>query len=584
MSGALTVGGGFAVAGALREEMRFGEAVAQTANAAFVEGDPNRTRAKADPAMIAALATHVQMGTNISKVDAVQALHKYVNLASDLTGMSEINPETGRSNLEEMGRISKGSGAAFGDLMTAAGYLKAQNPAMTSADLNLRMRQMVGAGAKGDIAISDMAKYANLATANAGQFAGDLGENQAKMLGLTQIAGRVADPAEAAESVNKLAFDVSKHADKMAAAGIKVTNKAGKILDPADLIGNLFQATGGNIGKLSDLGIEARSARVFEGLQRNYDEAEAVKKGTGAAAVRREVADYEHINFSQGAADTNFQNVMSTDTERLSGALLHFEEVVAHAALPAFEKFVDSLSSHQSDIDAIITGLGKFATALIEHPIGSILAAIAANVGKDVAAAAIGKAIQDKITSMLGSAMGGPAGVPVPKVLGGGTTGLLAAAGAAAIVAGVTYETASAASAGEEQGKAKVNDLLGKLHAAEAGVKAGTTSPQEADAVRRQVKAALSKAQDDTGIAGNALDLASVPLSIAPGSVGQQARADIANVHSQDEVIKGQAALLRGIEALTRAINGGGNQPPVERPSRSHPTGKIPDAVLGWVR
>jgi hypothetical protein len=443
VGGALTVGGGFEVASALREELTFGRAVAQTANAAFVEGDPRRTRAAADPAKIAALATSVQAGTNISKVDAVNALHKYVNLASDLTGMAEINPETGRSNLEEMGRLSKGSGADFGDLMTAAGYLKAQNPNLSSGDLNLRMRQMVGAGAKGDVSISDMARVSATATANAGQFAGDLGANQAKMLGLTQIAGRVADPAEAAESVNKLAFDVSKHADKMQAAGVNVTDKAGKILDPAQLIGNLFEKTGGNIGKLSDLGIEARSARVFEGLQRNYDEAETVEKGSGAGAVRREVADFEQVNFSQQASDANFANTMSEDTERLSKVMNELEETIAHAAMPAFEEFVKTLTEHKGDIEAVITGLGQLAKAFADHPLASILELMAANIVKDVALAGIGEAVKIAIIKefggqIAGGALGG-AGSGIPGVAGGGAgiMGAVALGAAGAAVVGV---------------------------------------------------------------------------------------------------------------------------------------------------
>jgi hypothetical protein len=445
LGGALTVGGGFAVGAALRDEMKFGEAVAQTSNAAFVEGDSKRTRAMADPAKIAALAKHVEHETNISKVDAVEALHKYVNLASDLTGMSEVNKTTGRTNIEEMARMAKGSGANFGDLMTAAGYLKAENPGMGPEELNLRMRQMLGAGAKGDIAISDMARYANKATANAGQFAGSLGENQAKMLGLAQIAGRVADPAEAAEAVNKLAFDVAKHTDKTGAAGIKVMNKAGKILDPSELIGNFFQATGGSVGKLSDLGIDARSMKLFAGLQPTFDAAEARKKGSGADAVRSEVSSFEHVNFSQEAADTNFANVMNTDTEKLSGAMQKLEETVNGAASGPFKKFVDGLAEHQGDIEAIIKGLGALATAFIEHPIIGVGAAIIAQVTKDVGAAKLGVAIEKLLATSItpGTSGAGGAGAAAAGAAGaggvtvGGALAFGAVVGGAVLSAGV---------------------------------------------------------------------------------------------------------------------------------------------------
>lgn len=579
VGGALSVGGGFEVASALREGLTFERAVAQTSNAAFVEGDPRRTRAAADPAKIAALATHVEAGTNIGKTGVANALHKYVNLASDLSGMSEINPETGRSNLEEMGRIAKGSGAEFGDLMTAAGYMKAQNPNMSSGELNLRMRQMVGAGQKGDIAIGDMAKYAELATANAGQFAGDLGTNQAKMLGLTQIAGRVADPAEAAESVNKLAFDVSKHATKMQAAGVSVTDKNGKILDPADLIGNLFAKTGGNIGALSDLGIEARSARVFQGLQRNYDEAEAVKKGSGAEAVRREVSSYEEVNFSQGSADANFSNVMGTEVEKITSVLTHFREVVEGSAMPAFERFVTTLSEHQSDVDLVIQGIGKLASALVEDPVGTAAKIMAAKVAVDVAQAGIGAALKLAIEKALGGGggglggggLGGPGGSKIGGALG--TLGAGAAIGVIAVGATEIGMTAIDAIGGKSdkdqatkvgQGLQAENAVRGVTIDPKTGQPRAMSDQDRVDALKKQ----LGNLDQDHTLEARS-ERIDKQITADGGKASPELKAESAHLHEQVESTK---RLTRVMEALVAKMHGQGYDPSlVDRPSRSGP-------------
>lgn len=608
------IGGGFAVAGALRDEVGFERAVAQTSNAAFVEGDPKRTRAAAHPAMIAALAKQVQAGTNIDKLSAVNALHRYVDLGSDLSGMAEVNKGTGRTNAEEMARLAKGSGKSYEDLMVAAGYLKAQNQNLSPADLNLQMRQVIGAAKRGDINLGDMARVGHTASAFAGQYAGNFGENQAKLMGLAQIAGRVADPAEAAMAVNHLSIDLQRHADKTSKF---TTDKSGKLIDPADIIANIFEQTGGDAGKMGKLGIGNRSLKLLAGSQPVYEAAEAIQKGSGVEAVRRDAKSFESVAYSQKSADEDFEMVMKTTGEQFEALSLQLKEVVATAGMPVLIGLLEGLSAHKDDISSIIKFIGSMARAMIDHPIGSILLVFADKLAKDLASAAIAKTIENGILDIFrkqallsypivppgggGGAVqtaeelaAGAGAVTLAKTAGkAGIGARLASAfkgvmpglgGMATLVAGTVglldlNLVGSDAAQGEQQGKDKVKGLLGQLGDAEKAVRAGTMSPAEGANVRSKVQAELAQATKDTGRVGQFWDLVSVanevnPLGLLPGSkINKEAGETIQQVHKQDEVVSAQKLLTTAIERLTTAMNN--HTPPPPQNGKQNPTGVL---------
>lgn len=557
-----TIGGGFEVSSVLRGEMAFGEAVAQASNMSYIPG--TTTREQASQGRIAALSRGVQNLTNIDKTEAANAIKRYVGLSSDLEGVAGTM-KSGRTGIEELAVMSRASGTDFGQLTEAAASIKAGNPEMKTEALMTTMRSLIGAGKLGTLPLDVLASHIGEIQATAGRLAGGdttegLMANQSKLLGLAQLTGRATggDAAEAATAIRHLTGDIARHGIEhgMTKEMIYANGDPSKgMLDPAELLANVYKATGGRFD-LEQKILGERAIKVTDALNPIFQAAGGGEKGI--AAVRAEVQKFENVGYS--AADTNqeFNKVMNTDAERLSGAMKHLDEVVAGAAAPAFEKFVNSLTAHQGDIDTIVNGLGEFATALVEHPIGAILGAIALNVGKDVAAAGIGKAIETAIEQKIIKMMAGSAAdsIPVPGAAGaagklGGAAGLLAAA---TVVGTIALSTGDSAEEGKKAGKNKLAGMLIDLKNAEEGVKKGTVSPARADEVRRNVKATLSKALDDTGTAGQALDLASVALS----PVSASARADIANVHKQDEIVKGQDALARAIMKLEATISSKG--------------------------
>jgi hypothetical protein len=587
---AMTVGGGFAVSGALRDEMAFGAKVQEAANEAYVAGDSKRTRAKASPEMIAALSRTVQASTHIGKVEVAEAIKTYVGKSSDFEGISATNTDTGRSNIEGLAMMAKATGGDFQEIVRAAAAMKASSKTMTSEQMMKNMRGILAAGKMGNLPIEELAASVPQITAGASLFTGSVTENQGKLLGLAQLVGPKAGSAsETATAIKRMGESIMKQGpnhgmdDKMIYTGGDPTKG---LLSPDKLVANVFRAAKGEpavAGKI--LGREG--FKVFEALDETYNEAGGygAKNDAGGKAIEAKIRSFEGVEEKQSDIDQSFKNVMGTDAERLAGAMQHLHEVIAGAATPAFETFVNKLVDNQDSINSLITGLGKLANAFAENPIRSILALMAANVAKDVLNAGIGAAIREAvIRTMTQTAVGGEAGSAVPGAAGalapgaaGKGAGVLGFLGAAGLVIGVGAAVASDAKEGEQAGKKSVSEMIDKMHKAEVMVKAGTMSQADANKIGAEAYAALSTARDSSTVQGTphagantALGMASVPLAIVGAG-------DTKEIHKADEIVKSQEKLISAMQSLATAITAGadttsGNAPVVRRkPINQHP-------------
>lgn len=455
MAGAAAgIGGGFMISGALRGEMAFGEAVAQASNMSYIPG--TTTRAQASPDRIAALARGVQNLTNIDKTSAANAIKRYVGLSSDLEGVAGVT-KSGRTGIEELAVMSRASGTDFMQLAEAAASIKAGNPEMKTGALMTTMRSLIGAGKLGTLPLDVLASHIGEIQATAGRLAGGnttegLMANQAKLLGLAQLTGRATggDAAEAATAIRHLTGDIARHglANGMTKEMIYAGGDPAKgMLGPSELLANVFQVSKGRFDVEQKI-LGERAIKVADALNPVYQAAGG--GAAGVAAVRAEVQKFERVGYSEKDTNQEFATVMATSSERLASAMKHFDEVIAGAATPAFEHFVETLVAHQGDIDRIITGLGKLAEWLVENPFKGIGAIIAANVMKDVLAAGIGVAAKTAIERMIAGSVGGsvPGAGSIPGA--GGAVG--AGAGVAGLVGGVALTAASALAVGSAIG------------------------------------------------------------------------------------------------------------------------------------
>lgn len=463
----VSIGGGFAVANALHNEMQFGEAVAQASNMAYIPG--TTTREQVAPDRIAALARGVQGLTNIDKTSAANAIKRYVGLSSDFQGLSGVDAE-GRTGVEQLAVISKASGTEFSQLVEAAASVKAGNPNMSSDQLMTTMRSLIGAGKQGTLPLDVLASHIGEIQATAGRLAGSettegLMANQSKLLGVAQLVGKATggDAAEAATALRHLTGDIAKHGAENGMTRAMIYSggdPARGMLAPDELLANVFSVTKGRFD-LQQKVLGERSIKAADALNPIYQAAEAARPGSGVDAVRNEVRRFENNSYSKEDTNTEFSSVMNTNGERLKAVTEHFEEVVAGAATPAFEKFTKALVEHQDDITRIVNGLGKLAEALVDDPVGTAAKLMAAKVAADVAAAGIGNILKEQVLRSF-SGVGGSAGSAASAEIGAATAGrslLGGAVGALGAAAAIGVISVGVVSIGETVIDAFVNGL-----------------------------------------------------------------------------------------------------------------------------
>jgi hypothetical protein len=307
-----------------------------------------------------------------------------------------------------------------------------------------------------------MAKIVGEVAGTSGMYGGDQTKNQGKLLGLTQIAGRVADPAEAATAVRKFAADMTE------AGNQKVTYKnkdkhldtldaQGRLKDPAEILEQLFAKSGGK--NLHSFGLGERSIKLAQALLPTYDAAEAKQKGSGAKAVGDEVRAYETLSASAENANKDFELVMRTNGERIDQAFNHLKEVIADKAAPFLERFVNKLPELVPKVEKFIDIVGRLADWFTDNPFKGIGAIVLASIAKDLAAAAVGEGVKRAVMAAVGGVGAGGPGVGggLGGIGGVGAAGPLAAAGALTI--GAAYGTVTSALEGQKSGQYMAGQL-----------------------------------------------------------------------------------------------------------------------------
>jgi hypothetical protein len=406
---ALALGGGFALADIAQATMGAETAAIQLANSAYT-GD--KKSARRDPKVLLQQARMVQNSTNIDKTDILRGMQQYIALSSDSSIL-----DSGNNTATEMAELAKATGTDFTALATTAGNLRVQNKNLKGPEMMNLLRGIIGQGKLGAVEISDLVQHAGTITATSGQYGGDQAENQRKLLGLAQIARKVSDPAEAATAVNKLATDVSSHAAKMESAGVTVRDKDKNLIDPAQIIANLMEKTGGDVGQLQKLGIGERSMKLFNASKATYNEAyqaaKSTKKGTeadwrsaGADAVRHEIGTLENAGYSKEDVAGDLALVKSGTEEKFNAAMLRLKDVVADRLAPNLERFANKLVEDLPKLEKFISKLADMGEWLASNPYKGVAAIVGLSVAKEIASAGIGMGIEKALSTSIGQKIG----------------------------------------------------------------------------------------------------------------------------------------------------------------------------------
>ncbi len=566
-AGALALGGGFTLADAVKRATSAEAEAIAVSNDAFIPGHETAGR-RVDKGALLRRAGEVQGQTNIEKTDLLKGLRSYVNLSSDLPG--------GMANLGAFAEIAKATGTDFGDLMTTAGTLRVQNKNLKPEQMMNMLRGIIGQGKKGAISMPELAQHAGTITATSGQYAGDQALNQQRLLGVAQLGRRVADPAEAATAVNKLATDIASNAEKMEKAGVTVRAPGGGLLPPSDLIANLMGATGGDIGALKKLGIDDRAMKLFNAALPTFQEG-----GGGAAGtekVRAEIKELEGAGYTAGNVTDDFGRVMSASGERIEAASLRVKDALEGKAAKYLEQFADKLPELIPKVERMIDAFAKVADYLLDNPYKGIAGIITAVVVKDLALAGMSKAVEWAIVALLGRlqppAAAGAARVaslaatPASLATGGGIAAAGGAVvGGALIGAGIGYAITEAV-VGSNASDARDDAVTG------AGVMTGAGGPvtEENLADKKKKQAALiadiKKQKDSRESQAELGEWVFGGVAALTGQGGAFDDAQKTAMDAQARSIKtSEEALTRLTTAIEKAEKAlGGVKPPIANP------------------
>ena len=275
--GALAIGGGFAIADAVRGQMSAERAAALLSNSATIGG---KTPAGATTPEILARASIISKETGTDKGEIIGAVQNYVAKSSDFAG--------GMANAGFFAKLAKASGTRLEDITGAAGILRAQNKGLSADDMKQMLLDLVEQGKQGAVEINDLAHLAGGLGSTRGLYKGSQTENQRKLLALAQITRTESESAEeAATAVKDLGSEaLKKSAGKKAPAWLKAVTKGGTIASPEELIEASLRGTGGNLGELTGI-YGQRGVKAFMRLAPLYNAAGGGDKGI--AAVRAEM-------------------------------------------------------------------------------------------------------------------------------------------------------------------------------------------------------------------------------------------------------------------------------------------------------
>lgn len=371
VSNALQLGGGFSISTALKSGIEAQRSAALLSNSAYIPGKVDRP----DTNRILERAKAVAIGTNTDKNELLESIRDYVAKSSDFAG--------GMENMEFFAKLAKGSGTKLGDVTKAAGILRAQNTNLSANDAQDMLRNIVAQGKMGAVEIEDLARVAGKVTKTAAAYGMDQGQAQKALLGLSQIAIKTSgSPDEAATVISNLASDTLKHQKGLRKAGLNLTDDKGQLIDPTEMVSQVFEKTGGNLGKITDLGYGARSIKFFEALAPIFQNAGGGK--AGADAVRAEMQTYTTATYSPKDMEDDFQAVVKTNAERLEGAVNQLKEIFVEKLTPYLSRFADGLPAMMpkieeglSKLQPLVTmlggAMGGMAKAFVDNPIAAAL-------------------------------------------------------------------------------------------------------------------------------------------------------------------------------------------------------------------
>lgn len=525
-AGAFAVGGGFSIADSVHRSMALEKSAVGFSNSAYVPGVT--TRAQVDPKRISAEARRVGIATGMKAEDLVEGTRGYVAKSSDFKG--------GMANMEFFAKLAKATDTKFEDVTGMAGLLRAQNSNLDDKGMKSMLMNVVSQGKQGSVEVSDLAKAAGSITKTSAMYGMNQSAAQRELLGLSQIAARTSGGSvqEAATEISNLGGDALKHhkeINKKLGAGRAITDSHGDLIAPSLLAKNVMEATGGNMGKIQEMGFGQRSMKFFEALAPSF-------KDGGSAGMMKSITDITGSKYDQKDMDQDFATVMSTSSEKFSVAVEKIEQVIQGRLTPWINKMADALERNGPELEKFVNKLADVAEWLGQNPWKGLGLVVAGSITSELAKVALGEAVKATILRMIA---GG--GSPLPT--GGGGGGALPKA----------LAVVGAGAAGAELGKVIVDNITDTT---QAGQRAASDQKLSDNALSRQkhmTPEQIARAKDRQKELAKEIGERKGSMGQA-GSFGEAALGAIANIvdskgaqEAQNAAYSGQVQQLKAMQA-----------------------------------
>jgi hypothetical protein len=505
------LGGGFSIEGAVQERLNLERQASLLSVAARTGEHPERI----DPKQIVGRAKAASIATGTDATELLSALNAFTAKTGEY--------KEGEKNLEFFGKVAKSTGASVEDVAKTAGVLRIQNKDLDTASMKNMILSTVMQSRQGSVEFEDVARIGGKLTRSSSAYSGSQAENQAQLLGLSQIAMRTqgTDPAAAGTAIANLSGDALKHSEGVEALlGRKFLNDKGQIEKGKDGIGgflaDIVTASGGSLKRMQGAGFGLQSMKLLQAVAPTFNkaEAEALKAGktkeearaAGREAVVKDIQSVTATKYDEADLERDFAEVMKSSAEQFEGAVRQLKTEVAERLLPPLKDLVPVLQRITPVLVQFLEGVTKIASWAANNPFESFAALVTGFFIKELAAAQIGNTIKSIITGA-GGAGGTPGAAGVGGLAGAGIGA--GVAGQLAVVGYTADQVYGAYTSGTAQGGALAADVA-------AGGDRGAAAQAQIDAARER------------GSAGNTAmavaDLASRGLGILTNPLGAAAQ------------------------------------------------------------
>lgn len=402
-AGALSMGGGFAVADAVRGQLAAEKQAALLINTVTTGSAPP---AGATMGNVLGQASVLSGQTGMSKSDLIGGALEYSRKArgGDFQGAMD--------NLPFFAKMAQVTGADINDIAASAGTLQSQNPELAGKN-SPQMQQMLldvyAQGKAGSMSMVDVAKQIGTLASTRGSYAGDTATNQRKLLALGQLAAPEGSVEEAGTYIKDLTSEAGSHRKGsrkrpgLESMGVKY-DKFGRMESPEQMIDAVFKSTKGDITKIEEI-FGKRGTALFRSLQPEY-----VKAGggdAGIAAVNAKMSSVTSATMTPEQLESQHAQTMSTPAMRLQAAWEKLESTVGDKLEPALSKLADKAPEVAKVIGEIAEKGVELLTWLADNKWQGLGAIVAASITKEIASAQIGRILSTAIQSGAATKMSG---------------------------------------------------------------------------------------------------------------------------------------------------------------------------------